>query len=214
MSNLDKKFKEEIRGKLQKDLGFSSVMAVPKVEKVTLNVGIGKFLKDKQAIEQIEEDLIKISGQKPVKTRARVAIAAFKIREGLVVGMSVTLRGKRMYDFLERLVKISLPRIRDFQGLSATSFDDNGNYSIGLSEQEIFPEVVRQDVGTSFGFEINITTTAKNEKDSRALLEALGFPLVDKEVKKGQAAEIEESQEERAAAAKERGKAMVEELNK
>jgi large subunit ribosomal protein L5 len=167
----------EKSAELAKSLGLKNKMAIPKVEKVVINVGVGKTLKDAKLLEAIIDDIRKITGQAPVKTLAKKSVAGFKIRENQVVGLMVTLRGQRMYDFLEKLVKTALPRVRDFKGLSTKSFDGHGNYSIGLREQIVFPETSREHLEHTFGFEINIQTTAPDDKQAEALLRSLGFPL-------------------------------------
>lgn len=175
------KFKElyvnEIQPKLKDSLGVSSVMAVPRITKITLNMGVGEAAQDKKAIEGALTDLTLISGQKPIVTKARKSVAGFKIREGWPIGAKVTLRGERMYEFLERLVSISIPRIRDFRGLSPKSFDGRGNYSMGIKEQIVFPEIDYDKIDKIRGLDITITTTAKSDEEGKALLEAFNFPL-------------------------------------
>jgi large subunit ribosomal protein L5 len=214
MSRLKEKFEKEIRPTLKKELGLSSLMDVPKLEKVVLNVGLGKYLKNKEVLDQIKEDLMIITGQRPVETKAKKSISSFKIREGLTVGYKVTLRGKRMYDFIDRLVSVALPRIRDFRGLPESAFDKRGNYSIGILEQEVFPEVKHEDLSAAFGFEVNIATSAENEKEGTALLKALGFPLSKRAVKR-QAEMLEtEDQESRAQAMKKKVQGMLSQQTK
>lgn len=162
---------------LKEILGLSNLWAVPKVEKVVINAGIGRTLKDAKLLDQIVEDFKKITGQSPVKTKAKKSIAGFKIRENQIVGLVVTLRGKRMYDFLEKLIRVALPRVRDFKGLNPKSFDGRGNYSIGIKEQNVFPETTGEGVQQSFGFEVNIQTKAKDNKQAFELLKAMGFPF-------------------------------------
>jgi large subunit ribosomal protein L5 len=175
------KFKElyvsEIQPKLKDSLGYSSVMAVPRITKITLNMGVGEAAQDKKAIEGALSDLTLISGQKPIITKARKSVAGFKIRQGWPIGAKVTLRGERMYEFLERLVSISIPRIRDFRGLSPKAFDGRGNYSMGIKEQIVFPEIDYDKIDKIRGLDITITTTAKTDEEGRALLEAFNFPL-------------------------------------
>lgn len=175
------KFKElyvsEIQPKLKESLGYSSVMAVPRITKITLNMGVGEAAQDKKAIEGALSDLTLISGQKPIITKARRSVAGFKIRQGWPIGAKVTLRGERMYEFLERLVSISIPRIRDFRGLSPKAFDGRGNYSMGIKEQIVFPEVDYDKIDKIRGLDITITTTAKTDEEGKALLEAFNFPL-------------------------------------
>lgn len=175
------KFKElyvsEIQPKLKESLGVSSVMAVPRITKITLNMGVGEAAQDKKAIEGALNDLTLISGQKPIVTKARKSVAGFKIREGWPIGAKVTLRGERMYEFLERLVSISIPRIRDFRGLSPKAFDGRGNYSMGIKEQIVFPEIEYDKIDKIRGLDITITTTANTDEEGKALLEAFNFPL-------------------------------------
>lgn len=175
------KFKElyvdEIRSKLKDSFGYSSVMAVPRITKITLNMGVGEAAADKKAIEGALNDLTLISGQKPIVTKARKSVAGFKIRQGWPIGAKVTLRGERMYEFLERLVSISIPRIRDFRGLSPKAFDGRGNYSMGVKEQIVFPEIDYDKIDKIRGLDITITTTANTDEEGRALLEAFNFPL-------------------------------------
>jgi large subunit ribosomal protein L5 len=170
-------YKTKIAPILQKELGYKNIFQVPRVEKVVINVGVGRFSKDKQYLEKVEEVIKRISGLKPVQTKARKAISNFKIRSGSIVGEMVTLRGKRMYDFLEKLIRITLPRVRDFHGLSPKSFDQNGNYSIGFQEFLPFPEIRSDEVDMVFGLQVIINTTAKNKEEGMKLLSALGFPF-------------------------------------
>lgn len=162
---------------MTEQFGFTNSFALPKIQKVSVNVGFGKFLKEPKRIEEIVANLEAITGQKVVLRKAKKAIAGFKIREGLEVGACVTLRGNRMWSFLDRLVKTALPRVRDFQGIESTSVDKDGNCNIGLREQTVFPEIVPEKVQTTFGFQVNVTTTAKNREEGLALFTALGFPL-------------------------------------
>lgn len=177
MNNLQQAYKEKIAPKLRTELGLDNVMAVPHIEKVVVNAGVGKTLKDGKMLDAIIEDLKRITGQTPVKTLAKKSIAGFKIRENQVVGLVVTLRGPRMYDFLEKLVKIALPRVRDFKGLNPKSFDGHGNYSIGVREQIVFPETTREHIEHTFGLEVNIQTSTEDDKQAKALLQSLGFPF-------------------------------------
>ncbi len=170
-------YKEKIVPKLKTTLGLTNTMAVPKIEKVVINVGVGKTLKDQKMLEAITEDIRRISGQNPVKTIAKKSIAGFKIREGQVVGLVVTLRGQRMYDFVEKLIKVALPRVRDFRGLNPKSFDKHGNYNIGIKEQIVFPETTREHIEYTFSFEVNIQTNTDDDKQAYELLKALGFPF-------------------------------------
>jgi large subunit ribosomal protein L5 len=177
MNKLHTAYKEKIAPKLKEELGLSNVMAVPHIEKVVINAGVGKTLKDAKMLDAIIEDLKRIAGQAPVQTLAKKSIAGFKIRENQVVGLVVTLRGQRMYDFVEKLVKVALPRVRDFKGLNPKSFDGHGNYSIGIREQIVFPETTREHIEHTFGFEINIQTSTDDDKQAMALLKSLGFPF-------------------------------------
>ncbi len=177
MTQLKKQYREQIVPQLKKQFAFKSVMQVPKITKITLNMGVGEAVADKKIITNAMDDLAKISGQKPVSTLARKSIAGFKIRDGWPVGCKVTLRGVRMYEFLERLIVIAIPRIRDFRGFSAKSFDGRGNYSLGIKEQIIFPEIEYDKIDAVRGMDITITTTAKNNAEAKALLAAFNFPL-------------------------------------
>ncbi len=165
---------------LRKEFGYRNVHQVPAVRQVTLNVGLGKGLKDAKYLETAERTLRRISGQQPVKTRSRKSISNFKIRKDMVIGMKVTLHGKRMWDFLEKLVRVSLPRVRDFRGLSPSSFDRNGNYSIGFTEHIAFPEIHSDEVEVIHGLQVTVGTTAKTPEEGRALLTHLGFPFRDR----------------------------------
>jgi large subunit ribosomal protein L5 len=180
MARLRDQFKKEIIPNLVKEFGYKSVMQVPNVEKITLNMGVGEASKDKKIMEHAVRDLTQISGQKPVVTVARKSIAGFKIRDGFPIGCKVTLRGERMYEFLDRLVSIAIPRIRDFRGLSARSFDGQGNYSMGIREQIVFPEIDYDKIDKIRGLDITITTSAKTDDEGRALLKQFKFPLKDK----------------------------------
>ncbi|WP_022943947.1 50S ribosomal protein L5 [Pseudoalteromonas ruthenica] len=177
MAKLHEVYKDKVVAELQKKFGFSSVMQVPQIEKITLNMGVGEALADKKILENAIADLEAISGQKPLITKARKSVAGFKIREGYPIGCKVTLRGERMWDFFERLVSIAIPRIRDFRGVSAKSFDGRGNYSMGVREQIIFPEIDYDRVDRVRGLDITITTSAQNDEEGRALLEAFNFPF-------------------------------------
>lgn len=177
MGDLKKVYKEEIVPKLFQEFGYKSVMEVPRITKVTLNMGVGEASQDRKAIEGAVADMTLISGQKPVITKARKSVAGFKIRQGWPIGCKVTLRNERMYEFLERLVDIAIPRIRDFRGLNAKSFDGRGNYSMGLKEQIVFPEIEYDKIDKIRGLDITITTTAKTNEEGKALLEAFNFPL-------------------------------------
>ena len=177
MSNLKAVYEKDIVPKLQKELGLKNVMEVPRITKITLNMGVGEASQDRKAIDGAVTDMTAISGQKPVVTKARKSVAGFKIREGWPIGVKVTLRSQRMYEFLERLVGVAVPRIRDFRGLSAKSFDGRGNYSMGLREQIVFPEIDFDKVDKLRGLDITITTTAKTDDEARALLRAFNFPM-------------------------------------
>lgn len=177
MANFKTKFREEILPTLKEELGVKNVHEVPRITKITLNMGVGEAIGDKKVIEHAMADLEKIAGQKAVVTKARRSVAGFKVREGWPIGVKVTLRRERMYEFLERLVDIALPRVRDFRGLSPKSFDGRGNYSMGVKEQIIFPEVDYDKIDTLRGLDITLTTTAKNDDEGRALLKAFNFPF-------------------------------------
>ncbi|NIV17803.1 MAG: 50S ribosomal protein L5 [Woeseiaceae bacterium] len=177
MSRLQEQYKTQLAGEIQQKLGLQNVSEVPRITKITLNMGVGEAIADKKVLEKAREDLEKISGQRPVITLARKSVAAFKIRDGMPIGCKVTLRRERMYEFLDRLVNIAIPRIRDFRGLSPKSFDKQGNYSMGVSEQIIFPEINYDEIDAIRGLDITITTTARNAEEGRALLEAFNFPF-------------------------------------
>ncbi len=177
MVTLKEKYKSTIAPQLKEELGLDNVMEVPRITKVTLNMGVGEALGDKKVLENAVSDMTKISGQKPVVTKARRSIAAFKVREGWPIGCKVTLRADHMYEFLDRLVSIAIPRIRDFRGISPKSFDGRGNFAMGISEQIIFPEINYDQVDALRGMDITITTTAKTDDEGRALLRAFNFPL-------------------------------------
>ncbi len=177
MSRLKALYANEIKQQLKDELNCPNVMAVPRVTKVTLNMGVGEALGDKKQLENAVADMTAIAGQKPIVTKARKSIAGFKVREGWPIGCKVTLRGERMWEFLDRLVDVSIPRIRDFRGLNPKSFDGRGNYSMGVKEQIIFPEIDYDKVDKLRGLDITITTTAKNNDEGRALLAALQFPF-------------------------------------
>ena len=177
MAKLHEVYKDKVVAELQEKFGFSSVMQVPQIEKITLNMGVGEALADKKILDNAVADLEAISGQKPLITKARKSVAGFKVREGYPIGCKVTLRGERMWDFFERLVSIAIPRIRDFRGVSAKSFDGRGNYSMGVRVQIIFPEIDYDKVDRVRGMDITITTSAKSDEEGRALLEAFNFPF-------------------------------------
>ena len=177
MARLKEVYNKEIAPTLKKELGLANVMEVPRILKVTLNMGVGEALGDKKALENAVADLTLISGQKPVINNARKSIAGFKVRQGWPIGTKVTLRSERMYDFLERLISVAIPRIRDFRGISPKQFDGRGNFSMGVSEQIIFPEIDYEKIDKLRGLDITITTSARNDDEGRALLRAFNFPL-------------------------------------
>ena len=177
MAQLKEYYQKEVVSSLSKKFGFGNVMRVPKITKVVLNMGLGEAVADKKILENATNDLLLISGQSVVVTKARQSIAGFKIREGWPIGCKVTLRGERMYEFLERLVDIAIPRIRDFRGLNPKSFDGRGNFAMGVNEQIIFPEIDYDKIDTLRGLDITITTSARNDDEGRALLSALRFPF-------------------------------------
>jgi large subunit ribosomal protein L5 len=177
MARLQQFYKETVVPQLIKQFGYKSVMEVPRIEKIVLNMGVGEAVADKKIMDNAVGDMVKIAGQKPVVTKARKAIAGFKIREGYPIGCMVTLRRGRMYEFLDRLVSISIPRIRDFRGISPRGFDGRGNYNMGVKEQIIFPEIDYDKVDALRGMNISITTTAKTDDEARALLAAFRFPF-------------------------------------
>ena len=179
MAMLKEKYTSEIVPRLKEELGLQNVMEVPRVTKITLNMGVGEALGDKKVLENAVADMQMISGQKPVVTKARKSIAGFKVRDGWPIGCKVTLRSDRMYEFLDRLISIAIPRIRDFRGISPKSFDGRGNFAMGVSEQIIFPEVDYDKVDALRGMDITITTTARTDDEGRALLRAFNFPLKD-----------------------------------
>ncbi|PTB86757.1 50S ribosomal protein L5 [Pseudidiomarina aestuarii] len=177
MAKLHDFYKESVVPELVKQFGYNSVMQVPRIEKITLNMGVGEALADKKILDNAAADLEAISGQRPIRTVARKSVAGFKIREGYPIGCKVTLRGERMWDFLQRLIVIAIPRIRDFRGLNPKSFDGRGNYSMGVREQIIFPEIDFDKVDKVRGLDITITTTAGTDDEARALLAAFNFPF-------------------------------------
>ena len=177
MANLKELYTKEIAPKLKEELGLGNVMEVPRITKITLNMGVGEAIGDKKVLEHAVSDLEKIAGQKVVVTKARKSIAGFKVREEWPIGCKVTLRSERMYEFLERLVSIAIPRIRDFRGVSPKQFDGRGNFSMGVTEQIIFPEIDFDKVDKLRGLDICVTTTARNDDEGRALLKAFNFPF-------------------------------------
>jgi large subunit ribosomal protein L5 len=177
MARLKEVYNNEIAGKLKDELGLSNVMEVPRITKITLNMGVGEALGDKKILDNAVRDMQQIAGQKPIVTNARKSIAGFKLREDWPVGCKVTLRSERMYEFLERLISIAIPRIRDFRGISQKSFDGRGNFAMGVTEQIIFPEIDYDQVDALRGLDVTITTTARTDDEGRALLRAFNFPL-------------------------------------
>ena len=177
MSRLQEKYQNELAGEIQQKLGLKNTMQVPRITKITLNMGVGEAVADKKVLENARGDMEKIAGQRPVIRLSRKSVAGFKIRDGMPIGCKVTLRRERMYEFLDRLVNIAIPRIRDFRGLNPKSFDRQGNYSLGVSEQIIFPEINYDEIDAIRGMDITITTTARNAEEGKALLEAFNFPF-------------------------------------
>ena len=177
MSELKEKYQKEVVPRLMELGGYKNIMQVPRLEKVALNIGLGDANTDAKALESAEKDLAAISGQHPVITRAKKSIAAFKLREGMNVGLRVTLRGERMYQFLEKLINAALPRMREFRGVSPSSFDGRGNYTLGFKEQTLFPEIEYDKIYKTRGLEISIVTTAKNDQEGKTLLALMGMPF-------------------------------------
>jgi len=177
MSELKEKYKKEVVPQLMELGGYKNIMQVPRLEKVALNIGLGEATTDAKALESAEKDLAAIAGQHPVITRAKKSIAAFKLREGMTVGLRVTLRGERMYQFLEKLINAALPRMREFRGVSPSSFDGRGNYTMGFKEQTLFPEIDYDKIDKARGLELSIVTTAKTDEEGKQLLELLGMPF-------------------------------------
>ena len=180
MNRLLEKYKDTVKPSLMKEFNYSSVMECPKLERVVINLGVGDAIENPKALEEAVNELTAIAGQKPVITKAKKSIANFKLREGMSIGCKVTLRGERMYEFLDKLMNVSLPRVRDFHGVSATAFDGRGNYTLGIKEQLIFPEINFDKVNKVRGMDIVIVTSAKTNKEAYALLEQLGMPFVKK----------------------------------
>jgi large subunit ribosomal protein L5 len=176
-SRLEEKYLTEVAPQLKTVLGYDNIMQLPKLRKIVLNIGLGEATQEPKALEAAEKDLGTISGQHPVTTRAKKSISAFKLRTGVPIGMMVTLRGKRMYDFFDKLVNVVLPRFRDFRGVSRDSFDGRGNYSLGMKEQIVFPEIDYDKVDKIRGLEVTIVTSAKNDDEARTLLELMGMPF-------------------------------------
>jgi large subunit ribosomal protein L5 len=174
---LKDRYRQELVPSLMKELGFDNPMQVPRLEKIVVNMGVGEAIRDAKLLEGAQEDLTVITGQRPLVTKAKKSIASFKVREGMSIGAKVTLRGDRMWEFLDRLLATALPRIRDFRGLDPKAFDGHGNYTLGLTEQLVFPEVDYDKVDAVRGMDVTVVTTARNDDEGRALLRALGFPL-------------------------------------
>ncbi len=177
MARLQTFYREKVVPELMQSLGVANPMQVPKITKITVNMGVGEAVADKKAMEGAVSDMTALTGQKPVVTKSRKAIAAFKLRAGVPVGCRVTLRGARMYEFLDRLINVAMPRIRDFRGVSARAFDGRGNYTLGVKEQIIFPEIAYDQIDAIRGMDITITTTARDDREGRALLESFNFPF-------------------------------------
>tara|TARA_B100000809_G_C14967342_1_gene469591 strand:+ start:364 stop:912 length:549 start_codon:yes stop_codon:yes gene_type:complete len=177
VSRLQDHYRKEVISQLMERLKLTNPMAVPRISKITLNMGVGAALTDRKVLEHAMSDMSRIAGQKPILCDAKKSVATFKVREGVPIGCKVTLRRERMYEFLDRLISVAIPRVRDFRGLSGRSFDGRGNFSMGVSEQIIFPEIDYDQIDTIRGLDITITTTAKNNEEGRALLEAFSFPL-------------------------------------
>ncbi|MDD5487121.1 MAG: 50S ribosomal protein L5 [Dehalococcoidales bacterium] len=177
MLALKEKYQKEVSPSLMKEFGYDNVMQVPRLVKIVLNIGVGEAIQNAKALEAAESDLTAISGQHPITTRSKKSIAAFKLREGMPVGLKVTLRGQRMHQFLDKLINVVLPRIRDFQGVNADAFDGQGNYTLGFKEQIMFPEIEFDKVDKLRGLEISIVTTARSDEEARRLLELLGMPF-------------------------------------
>ncbi|HET7269038.1 MAG TPA: 50S ribosomal protein L5 [Oleiagrimonas sp.] len=177
MTRLEQFYKEQVVPKLTEKFGYENPMQVPRITKITLNMGVGEAVGNKKVLENALADMTKVAGQKPLTTYARKSVASFKIRDGWPIGCKVTMRRARMYEFLDRLINVSLPRVRDFRGVSAKSFDGRGNFNMGVKEQIIFPEIEYDQIDALRGMDISITTNAKTDEESRALLEAFGFPF-------------------------------------
>lgn len=177
MANLYETYKKEILPKLMNEFKYKAIMAAPKLEKIVVNMGLGKSLMDKNLLNNAEKELVQIVGQKPVRTKAKTSVAGFKLREGQDIGLKVTLRGKKMYDFLTKLTQIALPRVKDFDGIPKNSFDGRGNYTLGIKEHIIFPEINYDRVDKILGMDISMVTTAKSDEEAKKLLELLGMPF-------------------------------------
>ena len=181
MNRMQERFRKEVSPALLKAFGFKNVMQVPRIEKIVVNIGVGEALDNPKVLETASADLMQITGQRPVQTKAKRSIANFKLREGRLIGTKVTLRGERMWSFLDRLLNIALPRVRDFRGVSANSFDGRGNYTLGLRDQLVFPEIEYDKIEKLRGLEITIVTSARTDEEARALLQLLGMPFTRKE---------------------------------
>jgi large subunit ribosomal protein L5 len=177
MSRLKERYAKEVAPALKKEFGYSNVMAIPKLEKIVVNMGLGEATQNAKIVDTGADEVAKITGQKPVATRAKKSIAQFKVRQGMPIGAMVTLRGDRMWDFLDRLISVALPRVRDFRGVSAKGFDGRGNYTLGLKDQLLFPEIDYMKVDKARGMNISVVTTAKSDEESRKLLQLLGMPF-------------------------------------
>ena len=177
MARLQEFYRDKVVAELQNEFGYKSIMQVPRITKITLNMGVSEAVADRKAIENATEDMAKIAGQKPIITKTRKAIAGFKIREDYPIGCKVTLRGRRMYEFLDRLIAVALPRVRDFRGVPARAFDGHGNFNLGVKEQIIFPEIEYDKIDAVRGLNISITTSAKTDDEAKALLNAFSFPF-------------------------------------
>ncbi len=177
MNRLQEQYNKEFSPKLQEKYGYKNVMQVPRIQKINLNIGIGRYLKDSKFVESIKRDLTQIAGQAPVETKARKSVAGFKIREDQVVGMAVTIRGQRMYAFLDKLINVALPRVKDFRGVKADGFDGQGNYHLGLKEHIVFPEISSEALEHIFGLQVSIITSAKDDDQARELLRMMKFPF-------------------------------------
>lgn len=186
MNRLQEKYNKEVMPKLKEELGVKSILAVPRIEKVVVNAGLGKSIQDPEYVEKAVSVLSRITGQQPVKTKAKKSISNFKVRKGMIVGAKVTLRGEQMYAFLDKLFNVAFPRVRDFQGVSRTSFDKKGNYSIGFREHIVFPEISSDEIEKIVGLEITIATTASTPKEGLRLLELMGMPFTKEEPKSSQ----------------------------
>lgn len=177
MNRLLERYNKEIAPTLKKEFGYTNTHQIPKIQKVVINAGVGRAVTDSKHIETVTQTIATISGQAPIVTKAKLSVAGFKLREGNPIGVTVTLRGERMYAFVDRLVAVTLPRIRDFRGISDTAFDAQGNYSLGITDQTIFPEITYEDASKSHSLQVNITTTAKTAAEGKRLLELIGFPF-------------------------------------